>query len=246
MLSPLAAGLYGAIGVAAATGLGIGGYAYAARWPGSQLFGSTLVAPRRPRELALTYDDGPNPAWTPRLLEVLAEHKVQASFFMLGKFVKAERDLARRVFEAGHVIGNHTWNHPKLSSASDAQVLEELTRTNDILAQIVGKPVRFFRPPFGARRPYVLKLARQLGLIPVTWNAMTRDWKETSGDRIATSLMNKIDRNQRRGCASNIVLHDGNHRASGADRGPSIAATGQLLERYAGSHTFVTLDAWQQ
>src|SRR3954454_17171436 len=104
MLSPLAADVYGAIGVAgAAVGLGIGGYTYAARWPGSQLFGRTLVAPRRPRELALTFDDGPNPDWTPRLLEVLAEHNVRATFFMVGRFVKTERELARRVFESGHL-----------------------------------------------------------------------------------------------------------------------------------------------
>lgn len=244
MLSPLAAGVYGAIGVAGATGVGIGSYFYASRWPGSQLFGRTLIAPRRPKELALTYDDGPNPSWTPRLLDLLAGHNVRATFFMIGKFAKAERELAGRVFEAGHLIGNHTWSHPNLSGASDAQVLEELTRTNDILAQITGKPVRYFRPPFGARRPYVLKLARQLGLIPVTWNAMTSDWSELSADKIATNLMNKIDRNQRRGYASNIVLHDGNHRSQGADRGPSVTATDQLLERYDRTHKFVTLDAW--
>ena len=87
MLSPLAASVYGVIGVAGIAGLGIGGYTYAARWPGSQLFGRTLVAPRRPREHALTYDDGPNPAWTPRLLEVLAEHFVCVFFFLLGCFV---------------------------------------------------------------------------------------------------------------------------------------------------------------
>ena len=246
MLSHLTAGIYGVFGAAGIAGLSVGGYTYAARWPGSQLFGRTLVAPRRPLELALTYDDGPNPAWTPRLLDVLAEHNVRASFFLLGSFVKGERDLARRVFEAGHLIGNHTWSHPKLSAVSDARVLEELTRTNDILAQIIGSPVRFFRPPFGARRPYVLKLARQLGLVPVTWNAMTSDWSECSAERIASNLMDKIDRNQRRGYASNIVLHDGNHRSLGADRGPSVAATGQLIERYAGTHAFVTLDAWQQ
>jgi peptidoglycan-N-acetylglucosamine deacetylase len=244
MFSPWLAGVYGALGIAGATGLGIGGFAYASRSPGSQLFGRTLVAPRRPRELALTYDDGPNPAWTPRLLELFAEHNVHATFFMLGKFVKAERELARRVFEAGHLIGNHTWSHPDLSRASDAQILDELTRTNDILADIIGKPVRYFRPPFGARRPYVLKLARQLDLIPVTWNAMTSDWSDSSADRIATNLMNKIDRNQRRGFASNIVLHDGKHRSQGADRGPSTAATDQLLERYDRSHKFVTLDTW--
>ena len=244
MLSPLAASIYGVVGLAGASGVYVAGFAYASRWPTSQVFGRTLIAPRRPRELALTYDDGPNPAWTPRLLDLLAERNVHATFFMLGKFAKPERDLARRVAEAGHLIGNHTWSHPDLSRAPAPHILEELTRTNDILADIAGKPVRYFRPPFGARRPYVLKLARQLGLIPVTWNAMTSDWSEPSADKIATRLMNKIDSNQRGGYATNIVLHDGNHRTPGADRGPSISATQQLLERYCGTHKFVTLDKW--
>jgi peptidoglycan/xylan/chitin deacetylase (PgdA/CDA1 family) len=245
MLSPLAASVYGALGLAGATGLGIGGFAYASLWPTSQIFGRTLIAPRSPGQLALTFDDGPNPAWTPRLLDILAEHNVRATFFMVGKFAKAEPELARRVADAGHLIGNHTWSHPDLSRTREANVLDELTRTNDLLAKITSKPIRYFRPPFGARRPYVLKLARQLGLIPVTWNAMTKDWKEPSADKIAQNLIGKIDSNQRRGYASNIVLHDGSHRGLGADRGPSITAAAHLLDRYAGSQKFVTLDVWQ-
>jgi len=128
MLSHLAAGVYSAIGLAGAAGLSIGGYTYASRWPGSQLFGRTLVAPRRPRELALTYDDGPNPNWTPRLLDVLAEHHVRATFFMVGRFVKAEGDLARRVFEAGHLIGNHSWSHPRLDRTPIDVIRAELHR----------------------------------------------------------------------------------------------------------------------
>ena len=119
-----------------------------------------------PGQLALTFDDGPNPAWTPRLLDILAEHNVHSTFFMVGKFAKAEPELARRVANAGHLIGNHTWSHPDLSRTRAAKVLDELTRTSDILADIAGKPIRYFRPPFGARRPYVLRLARQLGLDP--------------------------------------------------------------------------------
>ena len=244
MLSPLAAGVYAVSAVAATTGFGIGGFAYASRWPTSQVFGKTLIAPRAPRQLALTFDDGPNPAWTPRLLDILAEHNVRATFFMVGKFAKSECALARRVAEAGHLIGNHTWSHPDLSRTRPADVLNELTRTSDLLAQIIGKPVVYFRPPFGARRPSVLKLARQLGLVPVTWNAMTDDWKEPAADKIATSLMRKIDSNQRGGFASNIVLHDGGHRAQGTDRGPSVTAAAQILERYEATHKFVMLDAW--
>jgi peptidoglycan-N-acetylglucosamine deacetylase len=230
--------------LAGATGLGMGGFAYASRWPASQIFGRTLIAPRRPGELALTFDDGPNPTWTPRLLDLLAGHDVHATFFMVGKFAKAERDLARRVAEAGHVVGNHSWSHPDLSRTRDANVLDELTRTNDLLGEICGKPVRYFRPPFGARSPYVLKLARRLGLVPVMWNAMTHDWEEPSSDKIATDLMRKIDRHQARGFAANIVLHDGSHHGFRADRAPSVAAVGQLLERYKSTHKFVTLDAW--
>jgi len=171
---------------------------------------------------------------------------VHATFFMIGKFARSEKDLARRVAGAGHLIGNHTLSHPDLSRTRPPDILDELTRTTDILAGITGKPVRYFRPPFGARRPYVLKLARQLGLIPVTWNAMTEDWKEPSADRIAQNLVRKIESNQRRGWASNIVLHDGSHRGQNADRGPSITAAEQLLIRYAGMHKFVTLDAWSE
>jgi peptidoglycan/xylan/chitin deacetylase (PgdA/CDA1 family) len=246
MLSPLAASVYGVLGAGGAIGIAVAGFAYASHWPTSQIFGPTLTAPRRPGELALTFDDGPNPAWTPRLLDILAEHNVHATFFMVGEFAKSEPGLARRVADAGHLIGNHTWSHPDLSRARSTNVLDELTRTNDLLAQIMGKPVRYFRPPFGARRPYVLKLARQLGLIPVTWNAMTNDWKELSANKIAASLVRKIDRNHSRGYASNIVLHDGSHRGLNADRGPSVTAAEQLLVRYDRTHTFVTLDAWPE
>jgi peptidoglycan/xylan/chitin deacetylase (PgdA/CDA1 family) len=243
---PVIVGICAGLGTAGAAGLGVAAFAYASRWPTSQIFGRTLIAPRNPGQLALTFDDGPNPAWTPRLLDILAEHNVHATFFMVGKFAKAEPELARRVADAGHFIGNHTWSHPDLSRTSSPNVLDELTRTSDILADIIGKPVRYFRPPFGARRPYVLKLARQLGLIPVTWNAMTTDWSEPSADKIAQNLMRKIDSNQRGGYASNIVLHDGSHRGLNADRGPSITAAAQLLDRYANTHKFVALDAWPE
>ena len=245
MLSPLAASIYAVLAGASGVGLAAGGFSYASRWPTSQIFGRTLIAPRNPGQLALTFDDGPNPAWTPRLLDILAEHNVRATFFMIGKFAKAERELARRVVDAGHLIGNHTWSHPDLSRTRSANILDELTRTSDILAGITGKPVVYFRPPFGARRPYVLKLARQRGLITVTWNAMTTDWSEPSANKIAHNLIRKINSNEKSGYASNIVLHDGNHRILDGDRGPSVAAAAQLLDRYARTHQFVTLDAWQ-
>jgi peptidoglycan/xylan/chitin deacetylase (PgdA/CDA1 family) len=232
------------LGALGAVGLVAGGCAYAALSPGSQIFGRTLIAARRPDELALTFDDGPNPAWTPRLLDILAAHGVRATFFMVGRFVQAEPALVRRVAEEGHLIGNHSWSHPNLAHTPASRVVEELTRTCDMLEQRLGKPVRFFRPPYGARRPFVLCTARDLGMTPVTWNAMTTDWSDPSADRIAEQLKSQIETNRRRGWASNIVLHDGGHRALGTDRGPSVTAASQLLARYKATRNFITLDAW--
>lgn len=232
------------IGATAALGLAVGGFAYASRWPASQIFGRTLIAPRRPGELALTFDDGPNPSCTPRLLEILAHHHVKATFFLIGRFAEKEPALTRTIAEGGHLIGNHSWTHPNLSLSSARRIAEELVRTKDLVEQITGRPVRCFRPPYGARRPYVLGLARELGMTPVLWNAMTSDWSERNPNRIADHLVQKIEKNQGRGFASNIVLHDGGHLALNTDRGPSVAAAENLLAHYAQTHQFVTVDAW--
>ncbi len=244
MYSPLVLGLSAGLGAAAGLGLAAGGYAYAAMWPGSKLFGSALIAPARPGELALTFDDGPNPAWTPRLLDILASFDVRATFFMVGSHAQAAPALVRRVVAAGHVVGNHSWSHPNLAYTRTSRVRDELARSKQTLEELTGSPIRYFRPPFGARRPAVLRAARELGMVPVLWNAMTSDWSEPSADKIVARLASKIDRLERRGRAANIVLHDGNHLDMAANRGPSMAAAGQLLARYKESHRFVTVDAW--
>jgi peptidoglycan/xylan/chitin deacetylase (PgdA/CDA1 family) len=244
MISPMAIGLSAGLGATAGLGLAAGGFAYASLWPASQLFGSSLIAPPRPGELALTFDDGPNPAWTPRLLDLLSRRDVRATFFLVGSRAQSNPELVRQIADAGHLIGNHSWTHLNLALASSRRIEEQLSRSSDTLAQITGAPPRYFRPPFGGRRPATLGIARRLGLTPVLWNAMTSDWKNPSADAIASRLTNKIDRLYRCGLSANIVLHDGSHSDPAADRAPSIAAAAQLIARYQPTHQFVTLDAW--
>jgi peptidoglycan/xylan/chitin deacetylase (PgdA/CDA1 family) len=232
------------ISVLAAAGFATGGCAYAAMAPASQFFGPTMIAPKRRGQIALTFDDGPNPAWTPQLLELLAKHRAHATFFLIGKHASEEPYLTRYIAEAGHTIGNHSWSHPNLALTSPKRVKEELKRTRQMLEHITGTSVRFFRPPFGARRPDILNAAREMGMTPVMWNAMTDDWRERSAGKIAERLAERVDALGRRGVSANVVLHDGGHQQLGKDRGPSVEAAKLLLEKYVGVRRFVTVDAW--
>ena len=213
--------------------------------PTSQLFGRCLVAPPKPEEIALTFDDGPNPRWTPQLLDQLAKYNVRATFFLIGQFAVTQRDLVRQTHEAGHLIGNHTWTHPNLFRTDRRTTRKELDDTTNRLQQIIGRRVRFFRPPFGMRRVHTLQIARELGLIPVTWNVIGNDWEAPSAEAIVNRVTRLTDRNHRHGVATNLVLHDGGHRALGADRSRTVAATGELLTRYTPNRRFVTLAAWE-
>ncbi len=233
------------IGAAAAIGLVAGGWSYAALTPQSQIFGPTLIAPERAGEIALTFDDGPNPVWTPKLLDMLAAHRVKATFFLVGKYAEAEPYLTRHIADSGHIIGNHSWSHPNLAISSRKKIREELYNTKYTLEQITGSRVRYFRPPFGSRRPFVLSEARELGMSPVLWNAMTNDWDEPSAEQIDNRLANKVDGLGRRGRSATIVLHDGGHLEPAADRGPSVAAAEKLIKRYIGVRRFVTAEYLQ-
>lgn len=227
-----------------AAGLAVGGYAYAGMWPGSQIFGRTLTAPGLPSELALTFDDGPNPKWTPKLLEVLARYEVKATFFLIGQFAAQNKALVREMQAAGHVLGNHTWTHPNLARTGPGRTREELARTKREIEGITGAPVRLFRPPFGGRSPWTGPIARGLGMEVVLWNAMTADWDATEAEPVAAALLKKIGKNRRAGRATNLVLHDGSHRMPEAERGASVGAVGRILAARVANVRMVTVGAW--
>jgi len=205
--------------------------------PTGQWYGRTFTSlARGTRQLALTYDDGPNDPHTFRLLEVLARHNVHATFFLIGRYVQQRPDIVREIVKAGHAIGNHTFTHPLLIFKSAAEVRKELTDCRSAIQDAVGEPSNLFRPPFGGRRPTVLRIARELGLEPVMWNVTGFDWNAPP----AAVIERKVSRQIRGGDV--MLLHDGGHKQMGADRSQTVLATDHLITRYKSEgYGFVTV-----
>jgi len=224
--------LVGVAGLAAAVSAG-----YQAMAPTGQWYGRTFTGvPPGAKKIALTYDDGPNDPYTLRLLEVLARHGVQATFFLIGRYVKQRPDIVREIARASHVVGNHTFNHPNLIFASAAQTRAELQRCTQVLTDAVGEHSRLFRPPFGGRRPVTLRVARGLGLEPVMWSVTGWDWKGKPADYVEQNVCSQV-----RG-GDVILLHDGGQAAFGADRSQTVIVTDRLISTYRSQgYQFVTI-----
>jgi peptidoglycan/xylan/chitin deacetylase (PgdA/CDA1 family) len=220
--------------VSAAAAAAAASYAgYASMAPGAQLYGRTLTHGRDAGQIALTYDDGPNDPHTLHLLDVLARHNARATFFLIGKYVKQRPDIVRAIRDAGHAIGNHTYSHPNLIMVSAARLRQELEDCHKAIQDAVGEYQPLFRPPFGGRRPNVLRTARRMGLEPVMWSVTGYDWSAKSADTIVGHALRQMEpRSGRQG--EIVLLHDGGHREFGADRSHTVEATRRLLERFAG------------
>ncbi len=171
-----------------------------------------------------------------RLLEVLAKHDVHATFFLIGRYVSQRPEIAREIVQAGHIVGNHTLTHPLLTLKSEAEIRRQLLACRAALHDAVGDHSNLFRPPFGGRRPAVLRIARELGLEPVMWNVTGYDWKAPSAEVIEKKVARQI-----RG-GDVILLHDGGHKNLGADRSQTVIATDHLIARYKEeAYEFVTI-----
>jgi len=206
--------------------------------PTGQWYGRTFAGGMRgSKQIALTYDDGPNDPHTMKLLDVLAKHGVRATFFMIGHYVQQRPDIARAVAQAGHVVGNHTFTHPLLIFKSAEQTRTELVKCRSALQDAIGEHSNLFRPPFGGRRPATLRVARSLGLETVMWNVTGYDWNAPP----AAVIEKKVARQMRGGDV--ILLHDGGHLAMGADRGQTVIATDSLIHQYKDQgYEFVTTE----
>ena len=225
----------------ALSGVAVAGLAtwagFQSMWPTSQVYGRTFIGLERgSRYLALTYDDGPNDPDTLKLMDVLARHDVKATFFVLGRFVQQKPAIVCALTAAGHVIGNHSWDHPRLIFVSNAELRRQVERTQSAIFDACGATATLFRPPYGGRRPGTLQAVRALGLEPVLWNVTCFDWKLTSADRVVAHARRQI-----RG-GDVVLMHDGDQKAMGANRKHTVEATDRLLAHYkAEGFEFVTI-----
>jgi peptidoglycan/xylan/chitin deacetylase (PgdA/CDA1 family) len=223
---------------AGAVATAVGAAAYQSMSPWAQGFGSTFVCGRTSSQrIALTYDDGPNDPHTLRLLEVLEKDGVRATFFVIGRYVERRPDIVRDLLQAGHAVGNHTFTHPNLAVASPVQNQIQLEECQRAVQDATGEAPKLFRPPFGARLPYTLRIARSLGLEPIMWNVTSYDWRTPPAAKIV-----KTCERQMRGGGDVILMHDGDHEKFGADRWQTVVATHLLIESWREKgYEFVTI-----
>jgi peptidoglycan-N-acetylglucosamine deacetylase len=217
--------------------------AYSAVHPRAQVFGAALSETRNPKHLALTFDDGPNPVLTPKLLDLLDQFHARATFFLIGKYVRQTPSLAKEIAARGHVIGNHTDSHPNLFFCGPQETRLELACCTEAIQQATTVRPRWFRPPFGFRSPWVGEIVHQQGMRMVMWSLLPGDWRGKSTEWLIERTKPVADRAAKRGGVSNVsgrnstggdvlCLHDGDYARAAADRTRTLAALEYWLPRW--------------
>ncbi|MDQ0994307.1 polysaccharide deacetylase family protein [Streptomyces sp. V3I7] len=194
--------------------------------------GPPRVAPARPpvrrepilrmsgrgRHMLLTFDDGPDPEYTPLILDTLALYDVRATFFVCGGMAERSPHLLSRMADEGHVVGNHTWSHPLLTQLRRAQIRSEMERTCEVIEEAYGERPRWFRAPYGAWNRAVFQLGSELDMEPLAWTVDSLDWTDPGTSAIVDTVEH--------GAAPGVVVLS--HDAGGYDRMQTVKA----LRRY--------------
>lgn len=149
--------------------------------------------------VALTFDDGPDPRYTEKLLDGLKERGVKATFFVTGANASKYPEIVKRIQEEGHLIGNHTYHHIQLTAANGEQFRNEIVSTNEVIREITGEDTEYIRPPYGS---WNKKYEEELNMFPVLWSIDPRDWCSDDADCIVRNTVSKIKE------GDIILMHD--------------------------------------
>ncbi|SLM50219.1 Similar to oligosaccharide deacetylase [Nitrospira japonica] len=209
-----------------------------------KILGSLTSVVTKDRVAALTFDDGPHPEFTPQVLDVLDRHRAQATFFMVGQAAKQYPDLVRRVGEAGHAIGGHSWDHSSFRRLTGSERRRQMLACQEALAPY-GSPL--VRPPYGEQSLAARLDAFRLGYEVVGWSFDVGDWYELDASLMANRLVEWLQP------GSVVLLHDAlfdqskpaserkHERQSHADRKFMLKALDEALKRLSGRYHFVTV-----
>ncbi len=170
--------------------------------------------------VALTFDDGPHPEYTPQVLDVLARYDAPAAFFCIGLHALAHPGVVRRIAAEGHTLGNHSWSHAYLPDLGPIGLREQLGFTADALASACGgtRPSRWLRPPYGGRSPELLTAVAGSGLTTALWDVDAKDWSRPGAGVLAERVLDGV------GPGSVVLMHDG-----GGDRSQTVAALPEVI-----------------
>lgn len=188
-----------------------------------RLLPAALSGQRTDDRVALTFDDGPDPATTPHFLDLLAAHGVRATFFLLGEHAHRHPDLVRRIAEH-HEVAVHGWTHRCVAFIGAGRLRSQLASTKRILEDLTGQEVHWYRPPYGVITPAAERAGRAVGLEPVLWSAWGRDWERRATPE---SVLRTLDRTLAPG--GTILLHDTDRTAAPGSWRTTLAATERLL-----------------
>lgn len=208
-------------------------------YPNSYVFGRPVSRVNgKGRVVALTFDDGPNPDATPRILDALAARNVKATFFVLGRHADRWPELVRRTADEGHAIGNHGWHHRKLHVRGPGYVRADLTMGTESIERASGVRPAIFRAPHGFRSPWVTPIARSLGQRTIGWSRGVWDSAKPGVDAIVRRTVDGT----RPGRI--MLLHDGDGYDIDGDRRQTADAMPRILdELLARGYEFVTVPA---
>lgn len=186
-------------------------------------------------KIAITFDDGPHATSTPKILDLLHQYNVPATFFLVGKHLEKHPEVARKMVSAGHEIGNHTFSHSLFYVSTKNRIRDEISRTDTLLRNIDGAEPKFFRPPAGFFTKQVLDIAEQLGYKTVVGDVYPRDPHLPGKEKIVERVL------QRTVAGSIIILHDGGN-ARRVDRSQTLDALSEIIPNLKNKgYEFLTL-----
>ncbi|MFC2947727.1 polysaccharide deacetylase family protein [Virgibacillus sediminis] len=194
--------------------------------------GMTYMGNPDNKRIALTFDDGPEDIYTPQILEILKQKGVKATFFVVGERAQKYAEQLRQIYQEGHAIGNHTWDHPHLPELTDQQFNENIESTSAEIEEILGFKPDLFRPPFGEIEDQQVEMLNRQGYRSIMWTADTKDWSGVTAEEIVSRV--------KQDASPGVIVLQHNYHASGQFE--TVEALPQIIDELrAQGYEFVTI-----